>query len=256
MNNCSLHEFFSSPLIFGHRGYSSLAPENTLSAFSLCADRGVDGIELDVQFCRTGELVVFHDFTLKRITGAEGNIVDISYNELRSFDAGSHFNAGFSHERIPLLEDLFKEFGSRFHYDIELKDRGKKDNGLAGAVLALIRKYSLESYCLVSSFNPFQVRAFRKSCAGTIPTAVIYADTPKLPRWLRHGKGRYVAGCSALKPHYPLITEAVVQRDKQKRGFPVIAWTVDDPDEAGRLSALGIDGIISNDPGKLKGVFP
>ena len=81
-----IKHFFTNtarPLVFGHRGFSALAPENTLPAFSLCRERGIPGIELDVQTCRTGELMISHDFDLKRTTGSEGIIQDMSFEEIR-----------------------------------------------------------------------------------------------------------------------------------------------------------------------------
>ena len=71
---------------YAHRGASSYAPENTMSAFYLGLRRGANGIETDVQRTKDGVLVLFHDDTLKRVTGQEGSIQDYTYEELQGFD--------------------------------------------------------------------------------------------------------------------------------------------------------------------------
>ena len=83
---CSSGSVFSqpkSPLLFGHRGYSHLAPENTLPAFQALIDHGIPGVELDVQRCRSGEVVVLHDTDVQRITGKSARVENLSFQELQ-----------------------------------------------------------------------------------------------------------------------------------------------------------------------------
>ncbi|MCF0262600.1 MAG: hypothetical protein HUK23_06785, partial [Sphaerochaetaceae bacterium] len=114
-------------LVFGHRGFSDKFPENTMMSFAACADNpAIDGVELDVHLCKSGEVVVAHDFSLKRTAGLDINIEDLTWDELKEIDVGSFKGSGcggldFSGARVPLLEDLFRTFGDRFIYDIELK---------------------------------------------------------------------------------------------------------------------------------------
>ncbi len=241
-----------TPLLFGHRGLSAAAPENTIASFGLCAEHGIPGIELDVQLCGSGEMIVFHDGNLERVTGYNAGVASTPYALIKELDAGGRFSQQFSGERIPTLDEVFLTFGSQFYYDIEIKSRDRKNTGVTGELWNLIEKYSLEQVCMVSSFNPFQIRHFRKASRDSVGTAVIYADSPKVPPWLRHGKGRYVAGCSMLKPHHSLITDKNFRRDSRRRKYPMIAWTVDDAQNALRLARMGIYGIISNDPLTLR----
>ena len=107
-------------LVFGHRGFSQDYPENTMISFRNCAVNPlIDGVELDVHMCRSGEIVVAHDFSLKRTAGLDTEIEDLSFDELRDIDVGSFKGKCFSDARVPLLRDLFSEFGDRFYYDIE-----------------------------------------------------------------------------------------------------------------------------------------
>ena len=91
------------PLLFGHRGYSSVAPENTMEAFDLCVGRGIPGAELDVHLCKSGELVIIHDHELQRLAGIDAVVEDSTYAELRQLDVGSHKDPRFAGARIPLL---------------------------------------------------------------------------------------------------------------------------------------------------------
>ncbi len=243
------------PLIFGHRGFSEEAPENTMEAFSLCVERGVPGVELDVHICASGELVITHDFSVKRVTGFDGIVEQMNYEQLRALDAGSFKAPTFKEAYIPLMEELFDTFGDSLYYDIELKQSGFKDLGLASSLFDLIRSYAMEDHCVVSSFNPFAVRSFRRVSGNRIPTAVIYCIDDQVPKLLQHGKGRYIAGCGFLKPHYSLIKERTFSIDHERRGYPMFAWTVNSEVEANRLIDLGVDGMIGNDPGMLKALL-
>lgn len=251
MSKKDLYEFFSSPLLLGHRGNSALAPENTFASYKLCDAPGIDGIEIDVQECSTGELVLTHEFNLKQLFGIDRTVQETPYSFLKDLDAGAHFGSPFNGERIPLLNEVFSTFSNRFHYDLEIKSNDIHNYSLPAKLYAMIREYSLESHCLVSSFNPLQVRAFRKYCASTIPTAVIYADKPGVPRYLRHGAGRWIAGSPVLKPENDLLSDRVFRRDHNRRGYPMICWSIDEPARAEKLYRAGVEGIISNDPNKL-----
>ena len=252
--NSAYPPLFDKPLLLGHRGASASAPENTLEAFRLCRVDGIDGIEFDVQRCLTGELVITHDFNLQRTTGYDALVAETAWETIKTLDAGSHFSDSYRNAVIMQLDMVFEEFGNRMKYDIELKSDSIRDSRLAAGVWESIQRHELRHNCLVSSFNPFQVRMFRQFSLDTVPTAVIYSDTPDIPRILRHGWGRHIAGCSVVKPHYPLL-DIARYRPRWLRKYPVVTWTVDERETAATLLRMGIRGIISNDPGRLAPVF-
>ncbi len=237
------------PLVFGHRGYASQAPENTMAAFKLCAERGIFGIELDVHRCATGEIVVIHDHTVDRVAGVSGHVEEMSLGALRELEVGSHAGSAFTGERIPLLQEVLETFGDSIHYDIELKMEGTQNTGLAESTWELIQQYHLEHVSLVSSFNPFAIRQFNRVSKKAVPTAVIYSEAEEVPAPLRHGWGRHIARCSVLKPDFQLVTEKSVRKFNLRLGYPLLAWTVDDYAEGKRLIELGVSGLVSNDPG-------
>jgi glycerophosphoryl diester phosphodiesterase len=224
---------FERPMLFAHRGASDRHVENTLTAFEACLGTKVDGVELDVQRCATGQLVVFHDFTLHRMAQIDRKISECSWEELKAITLADG-------ERIPLLEEVFALLGDRLIYDIELKEQGVRSDGLERATLEAIYSHDLASRVVVSSFNPFSLLRFSRLCSRRLPTALIYSHTDQLPRPLRRGQGRLFARPSFLKPEC-----AQVQRALQL-SYQVVSWTVDDEATATDLLSMGVAGIISN----------
>lgn len=235
---------FPKPLLFGHRGYSSLKPENTLAAFQLCIEKGIPGIELDVQLCKTGELVIVHDDNMKRVSGKDSLVKDLTFDELRSLDVGEG-------EQVPLLSELFELCGDSLYYDIELKVPGLDDGGIAVKTWQTIQAFGMEQRCMVSSFNPFALLKFNRASKKAIPSAVIFDESPAVPKIFHHGWGRHIARCSYLKPPIAQVDEAFVKKFKTRKHYPLCIWTVDDFAEGKRALDLGIDGIISNDPAQF-----
>ena len=110
---------------YAHRGASERAPENTFSAFYLGLELGANGIETDIQETADGILVLFHDHTLKRITGLEMPVQSLTYTELLRLDFGSHKGQRYQNEKIVTLEDFLRYFSGRpVHLALEIKQDG------------------------------------------------------------------------------------------------------------------------------------
>jgi glycerophosphoryl diester phosphodiesterase len=226
-----------TPLIIGHRGASAAMPENTLAAFALAAEQGADGVELDVRLAADGNVIVIHDDSVDRTTNGHGRVRDLSTTELQALDAREG-------QTIPTLDDVFLAFGPSLLYNVELKDFGIADGGLAVAVADRIAAYHLENQVVVSSFNPLAVRRARRQLPRTAMVGMLWE---RGPRWLRHLGVR----AEADHPHYTLFDEAYLAwaRARQLR---IHVWTVDDPAEARRLASLGIHAIITNTPQDIR----
>lgn len=237
-----------NPLIFGHRGMPLRAPENTFASFDLCLQHGIPGIELDVHLCASGEVVVFHDFSFSRIGHTEGSPESLSLERLTAIDVGSWFAPTFSHERIPTLQEVFTRYGTSVFFDIELKEEGVRDSGLARATWEVIQRNDMQDRCIVSSFNPFSVRRFRRITHGAVLTALIYTDSPDIPAPLRKGEGVLIARPDLMKPHLLQVEDTQGRLLPRVRKRPFVVWTVDDREAAYRYTGLGASGIISNDP--------
>ncbi len=237
----------SRPLVLGHRGASAHAPENTLAAFRLAYEQGADGIELDAKLTADGTVVVMHDATVTRTTGAAGRVCDLTLAQLKTLDAGHLFGAQFHGERVPTLAEVFElaaGFERRFVMDVELTNYNTPGDGLAAKAAALVRRYGLESSVIFTSFFPHNIlwtrRHFPEVSSGLLAWA---GRTGALSRgWV----GRQVAPKLVL-PYFSDISAEYIAA-QQRRGRKVITWTVNGADEIRRLSEWGVDGIITDDP--------
>jgi glycerophosphoryl diester phosphodiesterase len=240
--------YLDRPLNFAHQGASHEAPGNTLAAFLLAAELGADGIELDVQLTRDGEIVVIHDLTLEATTDGRGRVSSQTLAELRELDAGSWFDPAFAGQEIPTLQEVVEAVGHQLLLNVELKTTRLGDDGLADAVVRLLEENHLLDRVVVSSFNPLAIWRVRR-LNPWISIGLLYApDTPLLLRrpWMRHW-----VRPDALHPHYTSVDAGYVQWAR-KKGYRVHTWTVDDRKEMERLIQAGADIIITNRPDLLR----
>jgi len=245
-------------LVLGHRGMSQYYPENTMLSFSKCTDNPlIDGVELDVHICRSGEVIVAHDFGLKRTAGIDKEVEDLTLKQLHRIDVGSFKGEGFSDCRIPELREVLSTFGDRFIYDIELKVKaGRVNVELCRKTLAIIREFKLEDRVVVSSFNPFALRAFRTVARQNkvrLPMADIFARSKDIPRILWDGYGHRLSRSTFQKPSCEQIDKAYLSKNGK---LPILTWTVNSAEEVKRLMAFNskekhIFGMIGNDPNLL-----
>jgi len=260
MNRVPLLPERKRPLIFAHRGCSSLAPENTMAAFKKARECGAPGIELDIHTTLDGKLVVTHDDNFLRTASPDNNgngkkPEELSFNEIQHIDVGSFFGREWSSERPSLLEDVLEEFCPDMYVDIELKSRKTKDDPLpvlfAEKLKSLGKKIS-ESVT-VSSFNPFCLKTFKKEWKeADVPTAVIWCSDEEVPWILRRGFGRILSGCDYLKPIHEQVNSFSMLRLFRMRGWPVVPWTIDDSELAKKMIGLGCKGIVTNRPQDLE----
>lgn len=224
-------------LIIGHRGASAAMPENSLAAFSLAVEQGADGIETDVRLSKDGRPVLVHDATLQRLSGNPSKVCDLTVNELKQEDLGQG-------QTVVLLEDLFELLGDGTLYNLELKEFGLRDQGLVDRVAEEVAAFDLQSQTLISSFNPLVVRRARRRFPDNVPVALIRG-----PGIYRHT--RWTVDTGVENPHYSLVDEAYMA-DAARDGRYTFVWTVDEISEARRLTALGVNGIITNEPARLR----
>jgi len=212
--------------VIGHRGCPALAPENTLAAFDAAAKR-LDWVELDVRRCGSGELVVVHDETLDRVTGATGRVDETRLAELQALTVGG------SDESIPTLTAVFDALPDRVSVNVELKETRLADDLAAVAGEA-------EHEILVSSFDADALREVRETTA--LPVAFLFAAD-----WDESLSVAVDLDCAAVHPHYDLLSSSRVE-EAHDRGFEVNAWTVPDREIVRRLREYGVDGVVVDDP--------
>ena len=232
------------PAVIAHRGGRKYAPDNTLAAFEIAVRQGVDAIELDVQLCGSGEIVVIHDQTVDCTAQDKCRVKQTSLTALKELDIGSRFDAAFQGERIPTLEEVFEVVGKKIKINIELKNFASPFDDLPLKVAELVKHQNLIGQVFFSSFFPWVLtRAHR--LVPEVPICLLLQKgwaggfLPRLVSSMIHS--------SALHPEVTDVTHQYVERAHQ-RGVYVNAWTVNDPDDMQRLMVDGVDGIISDDP--------
>lgn len=233
-------------LLLAHRGASADAPENTLDAFAEAVRQGADGVELDAMVCGSGEVVVCHDEKLDRLAGLPWDVRTTAWWKLQRADVGTPL--GFRPARIPLLEEVLELLPSHFLINIELKCDHFQDGGLARKVAELVTRRGLAERVVVSSFNPMCL--FRLAAAEPSLRRGFLIDPDK--PW---GPQAYVLS-PLVSSHsvHPFHEACTPERMEQwtAAGLRVAVWTVDDPERARELEALGVSYLITNRPGAMR----
>lgn len=238
---------FERPLILAHRGACQLAPENTMAAFRMAAEMGADGIELDVQLSKDGEVVVIHDSTVDATTDGSGRVKDLTLAQLQELDAGGWYATEFAGEHIPTLAQVLHELGPRLVLNIELKTEGFFSAGLEAEVVRLVEDSNMLHRVIVSSFNPLALRRVRR-LNHHIPTGLLYS--PEQPRYLRERWLQPLARPNALHPHWDMVDKQSVVAAHSRR-LKMNPWTCNDLEGMLRLVGWGVDAIITDCPDVL-----
>lgn len=244
-----------TPMIIAHRGYSSVAPENTMAAFQAAAQAGF-GFELDVGFCKDKVLCVMHDETLDRTTNGVGFVDETLWKDVQSKDAGSWFGEAFAAEPVPTLPAVLERFGGEVFIDVEIKsprsDGPFTAQELGAAVAKAIVDAGVSDRVVVTSFSPYVLEAVKDAAPalrrGQLTGSFDGADLNLIEKtvlknlWL-NGK----AEADFLAVEDKVITAKYIQQMHEK-GYPVFAWTVNEADRMQELVSWGIDGLITDVP--------
>ncbi len=229
------------PLIFGHRGASHAAPQNTLPAFRKAAEMGADGVELDVQLSADGVPIVIHNVTVDATTNGSGRVREMTLHQLKELDARAGFGEEYAGTRIPTLEEVFAELGDRLLFNIELKYPITPGLDLETAVMEVVRRMGMSRRVWFSSFKPYALYHMRE-IAPDIPCGLLY-DFETLGNQLLS----FFTPHEAIHPYVKFITRRMV-RHVHRHGQRLVAWTEDNLPHARKLAQWGVDVLISNEP--------
>jgi len=230
------------PLWVAHRGAGKLAPENTLAAFRVGASFGYGAFECDVKLSADGVPFLLHDATLERTTPAQGVAGQRPWAELSRLDAGSWHSRNYAGEPLPSLEAIARFVQANGHaLNIEIKPTPGEEaaTGTAVARAAAQLWQGATAPLLFSSFRPDALQAAREA-APQIPRALL-VDTLR-PGWFEEAQA---LACVALVSNHRVMDAAVLAR-LHGAGLRGLCYTVNEPADAQRLLALGIDGIITD----------
>lgn len=227
----------SAFLKIGHRGAKGHVTENTLQSIQKAMDFNVDGIEIDVHVCKTGELVVFHDFTLDRLTNGTGEIGKKTLSQLQNLLVEDQYT-------IPTLREVLQLIDNKLLINIELKGEGTAIP-TCNIIQELVndKKWSLDNI-LVSSFQQNELLdVFNYDSniplgvltKASVNQAIVFAKT---------------INAKAIHPSFSLLSKNNVEKAKEE-GLLVNAWTVNTKQAIKRIKSYQVDAIISDFPDRL-----
>jgi len=244
-----------SPLVIAHRGASYDAPENTLAAVRLAWEQGADGVEVDVHLSADGRVVVIHDKSTKRTTGADHVVHDTSWDVLRGLDAGAWKGPGFSGERIPLLSEVLETVPPGKLLFVELKGGPL----LVPAVVSLLEDgFANDRLAFCIGFDLRLLAGVRKRCPAIGLSWLLDARETTDGRVLPHEPARIAeataSGVFALGVHHAGVNDSFAAAVREA-GMELHVWTVNDPQEMRRQRAFGVRSITTDRPALALGAL-
>ncbi|MEV6631270.1 glycerophosphodiester phosphodiesterase family protein [Actinoplanes sp. NPDC051470] len=227
-----------------HRGYSAVAPENTLPALAAAVSAGATHVEFDVRTTADDVPVVIHDRTVDRTTNGTGHVWDLTVDEIRALDAGSWFSPAFAGLKVPLLSEVLALPLADASLLLEIKPPTNADQ--VKRILTMLG--DLAGRTIVQSFDPSVVRLVRE-VAPDIRRGLLRlrfeADTVALVRDLG------VVCCNPSVADVVGAPEMVAELAAE--GVEVMPWTANDITEWRALAAAGVAGLITDHAGELTG---
>ena len=223
-------------LKIGHRGAKGHLAENTIESINKALELGVDGIEIDVHRCASGQLVVFHDYTLDRMTNTSGEISKFTLNQLKQVEVKGHC-------QIPTLSEVLTFVNNRCLLNIELKGHNTAEEA-SRLIAFFVEKKGWE-------YSNIIVSSFQKNLLETV-----FHTNPKIPLGVitdtnieKAANFAKTINAVSIHPDYTMLTEEIVQNLKES--FKVFTYTVNNLKPIKRIKSYGVDGIISDFPNRL-----
>lgn len=221
----------------GHRGAKGYVAENTLESFQKALDLGADAIELDVHVAACGTLVVFHDFTVDRMTNGSGEVHKLTIEQLKELKVSGEF-------QIPTLAETFDLIDRKCWINVELKG-----HGTAEPACQLIEEYITSKGWqyddfVVSSFQKDELERAKAINPRIRLAALSQASVEQALEWADE------LSAYAIHPHFSLLTVDNIMVAKS-RGYKINVWTINHDEDIQRLETYNIDGIISDFPDRL-----
>ena len=226
-----------------HRGFSAVAPENTLPAFGSAVALGAAEIELDLWWTKDGEIVSVHDATLERVSDGSGKVTDLTLKELEALDFGSKRGKSFKGLKIARFEDILKKFSCHTIMNIHLKGYGDEpwNAEYLKKVIGLVRVYDAENHVYFMTENT----ALHEQLA---------ALAPDIPRCMGHHfkypeqiVERAIAyGCKAVQLFKPYFDKSTIDKAKAA-GLRINVYYANAPEEAAKYFEMGVDTVLTDE---------
>ncbi len=256
------------PLVFAHRGFGDHAPDNSLYAVERALEAGMDGVDVDGQFTRDGELVIFHDLSVDRLTADTGRVANKTLQEMLALDLGPKYDTTITGAYVRTFEDFVRTVKGRGILMVELKVPGLAPTGIERRAVEIIQKHDAHEDVVLSSFNPLVLHRLKR-LDPEVRTALIFMDTNWNPEliaeikegdlvnlpWLLRQEFIRRAIRKIVRPDMLSINhevdEAVTDRLLDK-GWPAFIWTPNDEEHIRAALAKRPHGVISDRPNLAK----
>ena len=258
--------------IWAHRGSSGFAPENTMPAFEVAKELDIDGIELDVQMTKDGELVVIHDETINRTSDGKGWVKDMTLEQLRQYNFAKN-KPTFGFVTIPTLCEVYELFqDTDYVINVELKtsvipydgsdvtvgrmnaETGSRESApdhrcIEEKVHELTVEMGMENQVIYSSFSHASILKMQQYVTKE-QTAFLFSDG-----WLDAASYGVKHSVQAMHPDMTYLELEKMVQECHEKGMKVHVWTVNEEEHALKLRDMGVDAIITNHPGKMRELY-
>jgi glycerophosphoryl diester phosphodiesterase len=234
--------------VVAHRGFSHIAPENTLIAMRRAWQAGADAVELDVHLSSDGQVVVIHDDDTSRTAGVALKVAQTSSSRLRELDVGSWKGPQFAHEKIPFLEEVLAALPAGKRAFVEIKSGPETIapvreiiEGSGKATQVTLIGFDLGVMSQAKQAMPNQPVFWLRSTVTDEATSKPLAHSHE---WVKKAKEH---GLDGLDVHFRGLDQSFADAVRAA-GMELHAWTVNDPAEADRLALMGVDSITTDRP--------
>jgi len=238
------------PRICAHRGFSSIAPENSLPAFGAAIAMGAPEIELDVRFTKDGVPVSIHDGHLDRVSNGTGDVSDHTLAELRTLDFSGKYANSLGGMTILTLDEVLRRFARHAVVNMHIKSVGFDSDQkrittelypeeYLGKILSLLDKYDCRQHVYFMGSMDVQRRALQM--APDIPRCMSAFPDP----WEIVDRA-IACKCSKVQLFKPHFDQKLIEHAHQN-GIRVNVFWSDDPQEARQFLEMGADCILTND---------
>lgn len=231
------------PRVCAHRGFNTVAPENSMPAFGAAVALGAQEIEFDLWYTTDGVVVSCHDRKLSRVSDGEGFVNEMTYPELLKYDFGVKFGEKFKGLKILTFEEILKKFSSHVVMNIHIKTVDNKhpaDENFLKEIIRLIDKYDCRKYVYFMSGND-SVLAQLGKLAPDITRCVGAGDEP----WKIVDRAIKL-DCKKVQLFKPYFTLEMIVK-AHKNGIVCNVFWSDEPEETEKFLDMGIDTILTND---------
>lgn len=233
------------PEIIAHRGFSTKAPENTVSAIKAAIKAKADRVEIDVQLSQDGTVFLMHDSTLRRTTGIDNQLTNLNDEEIEQLDAGLWFSSEFEGEKVPKLRDVLELCKGKISLKIELKPQNGNEVRLAEAVINDIKDTDMSQNVMISSFSKKAIMTVRKLDKNIISGLIVS---------FLYGEYTGISYANGIIINHNFLnleqTNAI-----QRAGKLVYSWTPNSYEDLRAVNRLGVDGIITDYPQRARAVI-